>query len=148
MNSIDALAQLGQNLLEKGVLTDAISLNEVNQIYNLGFALLKSHHYEKAKNHFEIVTKLCPIHHLGLICLGICHFETHSFELAKRCFEIVDFLKVEHPLASIYKGYLALDEGNKVEAIFHFQNSLKLLDEKDPNFLKITVLMKRLNDEY
>lgn len=148
MNGIDTLAKLGNTLLETGVLTDSVDLKKVNQIYEKGFSLLQASHYEAAKKHFQIVTKLCPIHHLGLIGLGICHYETQAFDLAKRCFEVVDFLQVQHPIAALYKGYLDLEVGEKSKAIKNFEKSLTLLDEKDPNFRKAAVLLNRLKDEY
>jgi hypothetical protein len=147
MPGFQAIGAMGQQLINHGTVDPSISLEQLNQLYNKGWHLLEARLFHQALTYFEVVATLSPLHSHALLALSICCYETLESERAKRLFEVLEFLNFQHPLFTLYRVYLLIDQKNLTEAKTLAAQGV-LLFQNDPSLgPKLKTLYDRLIDE-
>jgi len=147
MSGFQAIGAIGQQLIAEGTVDKAISLEQLNQLYDKGRHLLEARLFRQALGCFEVVATLSPLHTHALLALSICCYEISDLDRAKRIFDVLDFLNFQHPLLILYQIYLLIDQKKFSDARALAAQGILLFDQDPSMGPKLKTLYDRLIDE-
>lgn len=118
--------------LERAVL---LSAKNIPLLVFFGKSLFKADKFERSMSFLERAFELEPQHLETLVLLGILHADAREPDKARKLLSLVSNFQVAHSFADLIWGILAASEGNWLESLAAFRESLSTNDSPEIHYL-------------